>query len=81
MNMHSSQSSIGGRPEGERQMLGSSESEPDYAQKLSKEILHENRPKYDISNIADIGEREIVIGQKQGRGSKNDKNHLKPNVD
>ena len=62
-------------------MLGSSESEPDYAQKLSKEILHENRPKYDISNIADIGEREIVIGQKQGMGSKNDKSHLKPSVD
>ena len=62
-------------------MLGSSESEPDYAQKLSKEILHENRPKYDTQNIADIGEQEIVIGQKQGGNSKNDKNHIKPNAD
>ena len=44
LNAQRSQSSIGRR---EGHALGSSESEPDYNQKLPSEILHENRPKYD----------------------------------
>ena len=67
--MHKSQSSIG-KLAAEGAMLGSSESEPDYNQKLSKEILHENRPKYDVQNIADIGETEIEIDQRRAEESR-----------